>query len=135
MPAVLADANGYYSVTGITPGTYDVTITKDAYDTKVIEDVVIGPGADVTQDAEIEWTDGLAKFVITCDHCGTPIEGVQCAIAGVTPSSDAAGIAKRKVPVGTYTATITHANWDTETVSMTIVKNETTIANVGLTNS
>lgn len=133
-----SDANGYYNITRVPPGTYSITVSLIGFNTTVIADITVVSGV-TTEGVDVLLSEKLPSISGTIIHMDTeePLEGANVSIAindyTITVRSDANGSYRLwDIPPGIYSITISLAGFNTTIIEDIVVVSGATTENVDL---
>ena len=114
------DSSGAYAFTNVTPGTYSMTFAASGFATTTVNDVVVAPAGNTTEDAELAPGGDIDGVVTDSTASGSPpIVGatVSCT-CGSSTSTDAGGTYEfDDVASGTYALTFAASGYATQTIT------------------
>ena len=129
---VTTGAQGTYSVTGLTPGTYTFTYSMTAYQTLTLTVPVTG-GVTTTENASLTESPGGVQGTVTGSISRSPVPGCSIVLQGPTTAStttDSNGaFSFSSLPPGAYTGTLTSGIFS-QSISVTVVSNQVTPLNL-----
>jgi len=133
--ATSTDANGRYTLL-LTPGTYSVTAGGGLYQPQTVTGVVVTANQTTTRNfALTRVPTGTLTGRVTDSTNGAALAGATVTVTGPTNASTTTGSDGRytfTLPIGTYTATASLANYRSQTATVTVTNGGTTTQNFAL---
>lgn len=132
-----SNASGVYSITGVSPGTYTLSISKANYVTSTAP-LVISSGLTTTTNVSLQPQSGTASGQVTNGVTlaaiqGATVEFYQGAILKGSATTNASGNYSLATLVpGSYTLKVSGTNYQTSQQSITVQSNTVTTTNVAL---
>ncbi|MFS0766942.1 carboxypeptidase regulatory-like domain-containing protein [Peribacillus phoenicis] len=135
----VTDANGFYFITGLAPGTYTVTVSKTGFGTVSVGGIVFS-GTTTAANLQLRANTGSISGVLT-DLQGSPILGMNTQVQvydqngslvkTLLAQSDGTYSVLDLLP-GSYTLIITAPNFAAAMASAVVVSDQTTQTNISL---
>jgi carboxypeptidase family protein len=132
--AATTNRDGIYRFTGLSEGTYDMTVTATDYNQGTATGVVVVEGQTTTQDFVLSGVGILEGTVMSAAN--DPIAGARVQAMGPvtrTTMTDNKGFYRLRLPVGTYGMTVTAFAYNPGTATPDVVDGMTTTQNFTLT--
>lgn len=135
----LTDSNGYFNITNVPAGTYNVTASASGYQSSTRTGIVVVSGD--TTDLNFALTPvpvtpakGLIAGIVIDFSTGDPIVGATVTVNSNSTSTDANGSYNIELEPGTYTVTASAQGYESSTQTGIVVNSgETTTLNFRLT--
>jgi subtilisin family serine protease len=129
------DATGKYTIVGVSPGTYEVTASKESYESSALM-VTVLEGSTATADLSLTRiiVHGTITGTVTDAKDGSPIVGAAVTDGTGTTVTDATGAYTiADVPGGSYQVTASKSGYESSSVTLTVLEGSTATADLSLT--
>ena len=135
--ATTTGTDGTYTLSPLTEGTYQVTVSKSGYATQTIG-VTVGPGGTPTQDFSMTTANGSISGTVTDSVTTAAMSGASVSCTGTpacTPTSTAGdgSYSLGSLTEGTYHVTVAATNYGSQTIDVTVGPGGTPTQNFALT--
>jgi len=132
---VLSDAAGMYTIDDVSPGSYQVTASKEGYQTSSLTVTVL---SGITALANLSLTQvivpGSITGSVTDAEDGSPIAGAAVTDGTRTATTDASGkYTIANVPAGSYEVTASKEGYHSSSLTVTVLSGSSAVANLSLT--
>ncbi|MDZ7729954.1 MAG: carboxypeptidase regulatory-like domain-containing protein [Natrialbaceae archaeon] len=113
------DATGNYTITNVTPGTYDVHADAPGYVAETQTNVTVPANGSATANFSLDPADGSITGTVL-DDANTTVENVQIDAGNTSTTTDANGTYSLDVAFGNYTVTADKAGYDNDSATVTV---------------
>jgi len=128
------DASGEYTIADVPPGTYEVTASKEDYDSSSLT-VTVSEGGTAIANLWLSEVilPGTITGTVTDAEEGSPVEGAMVTDGTKTTTTDASGeYTIADVPPGTYGVTASKSGYESSSLTVTVSEGNTAVADLSL---
>ena len=125
------DADGYYNITDVPPGSYTVTVSA-AKHINQSKTATVTPSTTTALDFTLAPLNGTISGTVTESSTGDPVSGANVTANGVSVSTDTDGSYSIELAPGTYNVTVSADGYEGDSKSATVAAEKTTVVDFEL---